>query len=203
MELSFLAWDETIAAGRFAVLEGADTKEIKNLHPLQRSAAVSASPAEGTIRLRALDKKSAEGKPIDFAVKIDAAITHPLVLLLPDAKAPAGVTGLVIEDNTTSFPWGSFRLLNATGKSMAFGLGTERKMLPAGWKPVDVKPSGSQPLPVWFALPVEPVKPLYTAVWPVDPNTRRLVILVPSTEARLGPLALKVIPEDRRTDGQE
>ena len=104
---------------------------------------------------------------------------------------------LAIEDSSGSFPWGSFRMLNATGKDLACGIGKQSKMIPAGWKPVDMKPAGDKPVSVWFALPVKPVKPFYSAVWPLDPDKRRLVILIPGTDPRLGPLTLKVIPEDR------
>ncbi len=197
-EVRFLAWDEEIATRELAVLADAGTKPVARLHPLQRTDAIEVAPANGVIRLRALDRKIAGGKPLDFPVTLEAGMTHPLVLLLPDPKAPSGLRGLAIEDSATVFPWGTFRLLNATGKSLACAIGKDKRMLPAGWKPIDVPAAGDSPLPVWFALPVEPVKPLYTAVWKPDENLRRLVILAPGNDPRLGPLAVKVILEDRR-----
>jgi hypothetical protein len=198
LEVRFLAWDEKVAERDLAVLDGDDAKPVKNLHPLQRTPALSAKPREGSIIVRSLDLKDAEGKPAELPVKIDEAIEHPLVLLLPDAKAPSGLRGFAINDSDSSFPWGTFRVLNATGKALGIGLGTERKALPAGWTPVDLKPAGDKPVPVFFVNPADTKKPLYTGVWKPDPDLRRLVIVVPGTDPRLGPLALKVIPEDRR-----
>ncbi len=197
LDVRFLAWDEDIAAREVAVADGEKVTEIENLHPLQRTEAISTTPAEGVLLVRALDKKTPEGKPLDLQVKL-GGMSKPLVLLLPDAKAPTGLRGFAIEDDSSSFPWGSFRVLNATGKALAMGLGNQRAKLPAGWQPVVVKPSGEKAQPVWFAAMDNLKKPLYSGVWKPDADLRRLVIVVPGTDARLGPLALKVIPEDRK-----
>ena len=198
MEVRFLAWDEQVATRQIAVANGDDQKPVKNLHPLQRTEGVSAKPVEGSLVLRALDRKDAEGKPVDFTVKVAEPVTRPLVLLLPDEKAPSGLRGFAIDDSEASFPWGSFRVLNATGKALGIGLGAERKALAAGLQPVDLKPAGIKPLPVFVVDAAKPKEPLYSGIWKPDVNLRRLVIVVPGTEPRLGPLALKVIPEDRR-----
>lgn len=195
----FLAWDDEVATRKLAVVKGGDTAAIEQLHPLQRTPSVNAVPAEGgQLVLRALDRKNAEGKDIDFDVKVAANLKNPLVLLLPDAKAPSGLRGFAIEDSNDAFPWGAFRVLNATGKPLAIALGNIRKNLPAGWVPVDLKPEGEKPLPVVVVDPKDAKKALYSAVWPINADLRRLVIVVPGTDPRLGPLALKVIPEDRR-----
>ena len=199
VDVRFLAWDQDIAARQVAVADGEKQTEIKNLHPLQRTEAIKTTAAEGIVSVRSLDKKSPEGKALELQVKIGGNMSTPLILLLPDSKAPTGLRGFAIEDDSTSFPWGSFRVLNATGKAMQMGFGAQRKQLPAGWQPVDVKPEGNKAAPVWFAAPGNPKTPLYSAVWKPDPDIRRLVIVVPGTEARLGPLALKVIPEDRKS----
>ena len=188
LEVRFLAWDEPTAARQIAVAGGQGESAIKGLHPLQRTNAVGATLTEGNLTLRALDRKDVEGKAVDFAVKVGDAMTQPLVLLLPDAKAPSGLRGFAIEDNSTSFPWGTFRILNATGKQ-----------LPPAWQPVDLRPGGNKALPVSLASTDAPRKPLYTGVWKPEDDVRRLVFVIPGTEARLGPLALKVIPEDRQS----
>ncbi len=195
----FLAWDEDVAARKLAVVKGGDSALIEHLHPLQRTGAVDAAPGEGgQVVLRALDRKDDQGKEIDFPVKIGAGISRPLVLLLPDARAASGIRGFAIEDSDAAFPWGTFRILNATGKPLAIALGNERKTLPAGWVPVDLKPAGEKPVPVMVVSPAAPGQALYSSVWKPDANLRRLVIVVPGTDTRLGPLALKVIPEDRQ-----
>jgi len=197
VDVHFLAWDEAIAAREVAVAEGEKESKIENLHPLQRTGPISTSVPEGIVTVRALDKKGPDGKPLDLPVKVGTAMSKPLILLLPDAKSPTGLRGYAIEDDSASFPWGSFRMLNATGKVLNMGLGSERKQLPANWQHVDLRPSGNKPLPVWFATPEAPKDALYTSVWKPDPEMRRLVILLPGSDPRFGPLALKVIPEDR------
>lgn len=197
VDVRFLAWDEAIAAREVAVAEGGKETKIENLHPLQRTEAIATSVPEGVITVRALDKKGPDGKLLDLPVKVGTAMSKPLILLLPDVKSPTGLRGYAIEDDSSSFPWGSFRMLNATGKVLNMGLGSERKQLPANWQHVDLKPAGDKPLPVWFATAEAPKDPIYTSVWKPDAEVRRLVILVPGTDPRFGPLALKVIPEDR------
>lgn len=205
LEFRFLAWDEKVAARPLAVLgsgdEGKGETTIKDLHPLKRSPAVDAKLKEANLLLRVLDKKDAEGKPVDFSVQVAANLTRPLVLLLPDAKAASGLRGFVLEDDVANFPWGSFRFLNGTGKDLGVALGSMSKPLAAGWIPLDFLPGGDKPLPVEIAIKDKNLpapKPAYSAVWKADPNVRRLVFLIPGTEPRLGPLAIKIIPEDRK-----
>jgi hypothetical protein len=199
LEVRFLAWDEPTAARQIAIAAGQGESPVKGLHPLQRTNSIAATLTEGNLTLRALDRKDAAGKAVDFTVKVGETMTQPLVLLLPDAKAPGGLRGFAIEDNSTSFPWGTFRILNATGKPLEVVLGTLRKQLPPSWQPVDLRPGGDKALPVSLASMEAPRKPLYTGVWKPENDVRRLVFVVPGTDARLGPLALKVIPEDRQS----
>ncbi len=198
LDVRFLAWDEEIAARQVAVADGEKVTEIKDLHPLQRTEEIGTTAGEGIVTVRALDRKTPEGKALELPVKLGGGMSKPLILLLPDAKAPTGLRGFAIEDDSASFPWGSFRVLNATGKALAMGLGNQRAKLPAGWQPVVVKPAGEKAQPVWFAAMDNLQKPLYSGVWKPDADIRRLVIVVPGTDVRLGPLALKVIPEDRK-----
>ena len=199
LEVRFLAWDEPTAARQVSVAGGQGEKAIKGLHPLQRTGAMAAALAEGNLTLRALDRKDAAGKAVNFTVKLGDAMTQPLVLLLPDAKAASGLRGFAIEDDSTSFPWGTFRILNATGKSLEVVLGTIRKHLPPAWQAVDLRPGGDKALPVSLSSTDAPRKPLYTSVWKSEDDVRRLVFVIPGTDTRLGPLALKVIPEDRQS----
>lgn len=204
MEFRFLAWDEQVAARPLAVLGGAnkDGVAIKNLHPLKRSPAVDAKLNEASLLVRVLDKKDASGNPIDFSVKVAGEVTHPLVLLLPDPKALSGLRGYVLEDDVANFPWGTYRMLNGTGKELAMRLGSLAKPLTADWKPLDLMPGGNKPLPVEIAMrdaaAADAMKTVYSAIWKPDPDVRNLVFVVPGTEPRLGPLAIKVIPENRK-----
>ena len=75
VEVRFLAWDEAIAARDVAVAEGGKESKIENLHPLQRTGPLSTSLPEGTITVRALDKKGPDGKPLDLPVKVGTAMS--------------------------------------------------------------------------------------------------------------------------------
>src|SRR5688572_27123960 len=99
VDVRFLAWDEAIAARQVAVADGEKATEIKDLHPLQRTEAIRTTAAEGIVTVRSLDKKSPDGKPLDVAVKIGTSMVKPLILLLPDGKAPGGLRGFAIEDD--------------------------------------------------------------------------------------------------------
>ena len=44
----------------------------------------------------------------------------------------------------------------------------------------------------------QPEQPFYSAMWEHNTFQRMLVFLVPGEDARLGPVAIKAIPEDRR-----
>lgn len=195
----FLAWDPAVAGRKVSLVTG-DTSAvpIENLHPLQRTRSLNATPGDdGGMKLRTLDKTDADGKPAELVVKIQSTFTKPLVLLLPDDKAPSGLRGFVIEDSEGNFAWGSFRILNATGKGLAIALGSEKKLLPASWTPIDLKPSGDKAVPVIVVAQSDSKTALFSGVWKPDADLRRLVIILPSTDVRNGPLALKVIPEDR------
>ncbi len=197
LEVRFLAWDDPTATRQIAVAGSQGENEIEGLHPLQRTASMGATLAGGNLTIRALDRKDDAGKPMDFKVEVGDTMTRPLVLILPDGKAASGLRGFAIEDDSASFPWGTFRMLNATGKPLDVVLGTIRKQLPPAWKPVDLRPGGEKALAVSVASPDSPRKPLYTGVWTPENDVRRLVFVVPGTDSRLGPIALKVIPEDR------
>jgi hypothetical protein len=200
LNVRFLAWDDEVAARETAVVAGSQTRPIKDLHPLQRSPVVKVDLTEtGDIFVRALDRTSDDGKPVDLPVRIGISMKSPLVILMPDPKAPSGLRGQAFEDSSGDFPWGSYRFLNVTGRPLVMGMGNKRYPLASGWKAVDVRDPGSKPFPVWFTLAEKPDTPLFTALWTPDEETRRLIILLPSDDPRLGPLAVKVIPEDRTT----
>lgn len=196
----FLAWDDAMATRQLGVVTGADKVDpISGLHPLQRSKEISYTPGEQGLVLRALDKKLPDGKPVDFKIPKAAGLSNALVILLPDSKSPAGVTGIAIDDNKTSFPWGSFRILNTTGKPLGMTFAKERKVLPGDWSPVDFK-GADGPVQVALYTQDQPQRPSYAAVWAPEPEIRRLVFLAASTDDRLGPLAVKVIVEDRASE---
>lgn len=197
--LRVLPWDQTIAARKFALVSGESVVEIKDLHPSKRSPFYKVK-GSGPVFVRALDKQSADGKPAQHAFTIADTIKHPLLVLLPDAKDPTGVRAVVFDDNPAGFKWGSYRFLNALPKELEVQLEKKTVRVPPGWKPVDLDLGGeNRGFSAAFAFPGGLAKPIYSAVWEYDKEIRTLCFLVPGTDPRLGPVAVKAIPEDRKT----
>jgi len=194
----FLAWDDAMAARKFAIKSGEQMIEIKNLHPLKRTGTVNVG-VETVPLLVAMDKKDAEGKPLAVEIKMPADLQSPLVLIIPDPKHPTGVKPFVIDDNTARFKWGTMRVLNATGKTAMIKVDQSVAQLPPNWTPVDIDPGGQvRNMGVQAAMKDKPTEILYSAVWEHDPDVRELIIVLPSQDARTGALEFKVIPENRK-----
>ncbi|MBB5353187.1 hypothetical protein HNR46_003441 [Haloferula luteola] len=199
LDVRFLAWDDQVAAREVVASSGkSGGKSIADLHPLKRTEAVSVTPVEGQLLLRTPDRTVEDDKPAEMSVALPEAFHRPLVILLPDPKSPTGLRGFALNDSPEGFTWGTFRMVNATPKPLNLIFGKKRLRLPTGWKPVDVDPDGETSLPVGLALSEDPSTPLYTSRWSASPDIRRLVFIMPGTDPRLGPLAMKIIPEDRR-----
>lgn len=193
----FLAWDEEVAARKLAVSEEKGIQPIKGLHPLSRSSEISVTLGEKGLVVVATDKTTADGKQAELRVERAASLKNGLVLLLPDNNAPTGLRAVAFEDSRDAFPWGTIRFLNATGKPMGLIMGRTRKLLPAKWDPVDIKPEGATSNSFALYTQDDPKTPTYSASWTQDPEQRRLAILTTSTDARLGSIAVKVVPEHR------
>ncbi len=197
----FLPWDEAVGKQKFAVSSAGKQFDLPALHPLMRSTplTVTGTP-EAPPLIVAKDKTDpATGKPATVELKIPADMQSPLVLLLPDAASPTGVKPFVVEDNSTKFPWGSIRHLNATGQDLITKIDGKLAALPAGWTPVDVALNGAaRNVGVETFLKAQPKQPLYSSLWEFDPDVRRLVIIVPGANARMGALDYKIIPENRK-----
>jgi hypothetical protein len=198
--LRFLPWDEAIAARKLAVGAGREAVDLTDLHPLKRSKPVQvAATAESPAVLIAKDKTSPDGKPVTVVIKIPAECQSPLVIIVPDPKDPTGVKPFVVEDNTARFPYGTFRHLNATGKELVTKLGEKTVVLPPKWDPVDVDPGGqTRNIGVQTAIKAQPAKILYSTLMEYDPDIRRLMIILPGADERLGTLDYKIIPENRK-----
>ncbi len=196
----FLAWDDAIAARKIGFQQGKDVIAVTDLHPNKRSAPVKATAGESPMVLVALDRLDPDGKPLTVAIEAAAGIKSPLVLILPDSKHPSGVKAFVIDDDSSSFPWGHIRLINATGKALAIRCEKTVKQLPESWTPVDLDPGGkNRNMAVQVAARENLGSILYSAVWEHDPNLRKLVFIVPGDDVRTGVVQFKIIPEDKRS----
>lgn len=200
LPLRVLAWDDAIAARKLAVVSGATLAEIKDMHPLKRTA-VMRIKEEGPLAIRATDKApSPEGKPQERAIIIGAAIKAPLLLILPDKEHPTGIRLLVIDDDPAGFSWGSYRFINATPKELVVQMEKIAKRIPADWKPVDINLGGdTRGVGARISLAEKIEEPLYSAVWEYQTESRTLCFLVPGSDARTSPIDFKAIPEDQLT----
>lgn len=197
--LRFLPWDNDIAARKLGFLGGVDIVEIRDLHPYKRSKTVNWTPGEVPPALVALDRTSADGKPVTAPIKLSPELKSPLVLILPDPKHPSGVRCFVIEDSSGTFGWGTFRFINATGRELLVRNDKETKSLPDTWKAVDINPGGAaRNMAIQMAARDNLTAILYSAVWEYEPEVRKLIIVVPGSDAQSGVVDLKIIPEDRR-----
>jgi len=198
--LRVLAWNDQVAARKLAISYSKGTEEFDDLHPFQRSRVFEInSTKEAPAVIQDLDKKDDKGKPIGAPILIPEGIKKPLLILLPDAKAPCGLRLLTLEDDLVGFSWGSMRMINATGKKLVFKWEEKNISLPATWTPAQVLPSGDdRNIEVQLFLEDQPDTPVYSAVWEHRSHYRKLIFIMPNDDPRVGPIALKFITEDRR-----
>jgi hypothetical protein len=188
-----LAWDQQVAGRKLAVVQGKGPEIIDAMHPARRTAAYQATGGEKPLVIQALDTPAVDGKPAASEILIPAALKRPLLLLMPDAKSATGLRLLLLEDDPSGFPWGSIRFINACGKKLAFVQDKKPVALPPSWDPVQVEPGGdSRNLDVQLYFYDKPDRPVYSSVWMFNADERALV------DPRLGPVAMKIIGEDRR-----
>jgi hypothetical protein len=198
--IKFLAWDDTIAARKIGFSNGTEVAELQDLHPHKRSKTLNWPGGEIPPALVALDRTGADGKPVTAPLKLTPDLKSPLVLILPDPAHPSGLRCFVIEDGSGSFGWGTFRFINATGKELLVRNDKVTKSLPETWKAVDLNPGGQvRNMGIQLAARDNLTAILYSAVWEYDPDVRKLIIIVPGTDAQSGAVNLKIIPEDRRS----
>jgi hypothetical protein len=198
--LKFIPWDDATASRKIGLQNASGITELKYLHPHKRTEQVEGSASkESPLRLVALDRLDPEGRPTQLDIKLSPDLKSPLILLLPDSKHPSGLRLFVIDDNPANFAWGSYRFINATGKELLVRLEKTVKTIPDKWTPVDLKPGGDmRNMAMQIAAREDLNAILFSSVWEHNPDLRKLIFLVPGTDARTGPIAFKIIPEDRR-----
>lgn len=197
--IRFLPWDDGIATRKVGLQSAKGVTEITDLHPDKRTAPIDGTAGEVPLQLVALDRTSPDGKPVMVELKSINGMQAPLVLILPDPKHPTGLRPFVIEDNSTSFGWGTIRFINATGKALLIRQDQVIKALPEAWTPVDVDPGGAaRNMSVQMVARDNLKDILYSAVWEHSPDVRKLVFVLPGADVRTGAVDFKVIPEDRR-----
>jgi len=193
-----LAWDDEIASRKLAIGDSTGTKPIEAMHPSKRTKVYQVLAGEKPLVIEALDRKGPDGKPSTSEIKIAEGFKQPLLVILPDTKAATGVRLFILEDDTSDFGWGSFRFINAAGKQLVYV--SEKKIIPIppSWNPVQVEPGGdARNMEVKFYFREDSSHPISSSIWEHSPDERMLVFLVPGDDPRLGPVAMKMIPENR------
>jgi hypothetical protein len=201
-EVRILAWDDSVATRPLAWIQGEEYIEISGLHPLRRSKSYPLTGSDAPVVIRALDRMQGEEKTAaELRCAVDPKFRRPLLILLPDPVAPSGLRGLVIEDDMSSFGWGSMRFVNASGTDVVVQVERKAARVPAGWKPVDINPGGlSRNVGIRIALAGTIETPAYTSVWDHRDDARSLIFVLRGGESRLGSLVVKAVPELKGED---
>lgn len=198
-----LAWDDQVASMRIALVDAAGSKEVQGMHPSKRTKIYQISAGGDAAAVEVIGKITPDGKPCREKLVIPDTVKRPLLVVLPDEKAVSGIRLHVIEDDESGFPWGSTRFVNATGRKLVFVAEKKALELPNSWNPVQLTPVGEERnIEVRLFFRDEPQKPFYSSVWQYRKGIRTLVFLVPGTDPRLGPVAMKVIPENHLIEKQ-
>ncbi|MEM1082816.1 MAG: hypothetical protein AAGI48_01740 [Verrucomicrobiota bacterium] len=196
--LRIIPWDEEVAERKLSIAYGKKVEETGYLHPDARSQAIKIPAEAPNLRLETPDRLDDEGKPLAIKLNIPSGVRTPLLLILPDKKAPTGLRTMIIEDDLSSFKWGTFRMFNVTKKPLVFRWDKKAKTIEPGWKSTSIEPGGnSRNMEIFLYLKGNLEKPFYTAVWEHRSDMRQLVFMVPSSNTALGPVEFKFIPESR------
>lgn len=194
-----LAWDREVADRKLAIVQGKGPETIQAMHPSRRTGTYQVTGGEQTLVIQALDRPLVDEKPAASEIRIPVGLKRPLLLLLPDTKSPTGLRLVLLEDDASAFPWGSIRFINACGKKLAFVMDKKVVPIPPSWDPIQTDPgSSARNLDVQIFFYDKPERPVYSSVWEYHPEERVLVFLIPGEDPRLGPVAMKMISEDRR-----
>ena len=201
--LRVLPWNDAVAEREFVIAWGKKSSEVGYLHPSARSQPVSIPGDAADLRLVASDRTTTDGKPLAIPLKFPAGVKKPLLLLLPDKNAPIGVRTHIIEDDESSFRWGTIHLINVSKHSLVFRWENQARAMPPGWKPVTAAPGGkSRNMEVLLYRKENLKEPVYSSVWEHRTDMRHLVFVVPSNDAAVGPFEFKFIPETLLPDGE-
>ena len=202
-EVRILAWDDSVAARPLAWVQAEKQIEISGLHPLRRSKSYTLTGSDAPVVIRALDRMQGDEKTAaELRCTVDPSFRRPLLILLPDPVASSGLRGLVIEDDISSFGWGDIRFVNASGQDVVVQVERKAARVPAGWKPVDIRPGGlsrNVGIRIAFAGTIE--TPAYTSVWDHRDDARSLIFVLSGGGGRLGSLVVKAIPELKGVEG--
>lgn len=196
--LRILPWDKEISERELALAWGGKLTPMPALHPAARSEVIKLPAERGAVQLVAPDKVDEDGKPLGISLRIGEGMSQPLAILIKDEESPIGLKAVVIDDNKSSFNWGTIRVFNLTNRDLAIGMETKGIKVPKGWKPVDVKLGGkTRNFETFFFVKEDLKKPFYTAIWEYRDDMRKMVFLMPTEDKARGPVDVKFVNELR------
>ncbi len=197
--IRFLPVSAELAGRKIGIRDGKGIIELKDLDPRKRSKAYDYQAGEQPLELVALDRQRPNGKPVGTPFTPGAGMKSPLVVILPDEAAAAGVRAVVVEDSIEGFAWGTLRFLNATGKSYALRCEDQSKTLPEAAEVLDVALAGAtRNIGVQLLSEAGGGEVLYSAVWEHDPKLRKLILILPPADPESKNPVLEIIPQDQR-----
>jgi hypothetical protein len=193
--IRFLAWENedtklnlTLRSGEEQVVENLDCFDMTTPLTYQGPAAMlfSSGPMDS------------DGKNV-FALRVNPEWKKILVLVGVDAKHPSGMRMMALDHSTRSFPWGSYRIINTTGKALKMRLGSKLLAIPKTRKSLTVKLNQKSGMIKMIATLAGSTTPFFGCISEHRQDTRKILIFSRQSDRRLGPLALRIIPE-RKAD---
>jgi hypothetical protein len=199
--IRFLPVSEELADRKIGLRDSKGITPLRDLNPRKRSKVYDCQAGGQPLELVALDRQRPNGNPVGVPFTPGPEVKSPLVVILPDDDAPAGVRTVVMEDSAEGFAWGSLRFLNATGKPYTLRFGEETKALAEGMEPCDVAPGGeARNLGVQLLSTEGDAEVLYSAVWEHAPKQRKLILILPPLDPESKNPVLEIIPQDERAE---
>jgi hypothetical protein len=196
----FVPLNDEIAATKIGIQDAKGITKLKDLNPQKRSIAYKCKPGKIPLKLVAMDRPDATGKPATVEITLPESIKVPLILILSDPGHASGLRTIAIEDSNVGFTWGSLRFINVTPGALMVRCGAEVKQLPEGNTPTDFLPGGdARNMGVQLFKEEEPDKILYSGVWEHDPKIRKLIVITSGPDPTVKELGLLVIPETNST----
>jgi hypothetical protein len=192
--IRFLPLNDEVAARKIGVRDPKGATKPLSLDARKRSAAFTHPTGGKPLVLVAEDKDGAT-----LELPLVAELKAPLVVIFPDATHASGLRGIVVEDDSAGFPWGSLRMINVTDIPLVVRCEKKDTPVPVAATPVDLVPGGdARNMSVQLAKEGSPETVLYSAVWEHDPNVRKLIFFLPGENPEDMPVELKIVPDDKR-----
>ena len=200
--LRTLAWDTGVSKRDIWIVSGEKALQIENMHPLGRTTPISIPNSGEGLFLEAQDRQSKEAKPARIPLKIPAGASgNLLLLLLPDKTSPIGLRPLILKDDSETFPWGTFRVINTTGKPFVFRVEKKLLKVPPSWKPLSIALGGEgRNIEAALYNPDNDKRPVYSSIWEQNPGLRKLVFIANQENPALGTIDLKVITQSEKVE---